>query len=275
MNRSKREKRLARQRKLAAQRRGRANERAERAEETQFPDPRLLTVRVTEVGGVPVDEDTFIFPVDRLRLADGNVLAFHAALVPAFYLMTAKALRDDGERERQEVMASLVPADERDDYADVNVKSDSLAMDALGKLASAVILSAGAVEAYVNEAIDRLPETATVEIVRRRETQTVAQPEMVRRLSLEEKLDLVVPKVMGTTSIKGREPWPRFKRLNELRGEVVHVKARGRTDDPDIPSALGRLMVGEGSSCVEDAVAVITAYESTWLPEATRNALGI
>jgi hypothetical protein len=74
---------------------------------------------------------------------------------------------------------------------------------------------------------------------------------MVRRLSLEEKLDLVVPKVAGA-SIKGREPWPGFKRLNELRGEVVHYKPRGKTDDPDIESALGRLLTGEGLSCVED-----------------------
>jgi hypothetical protein len=98
---------------------------------------------------------------------------------------------------------------------------------------------------------------------------------MVRRLSLEEKLDLVVPKVAGVASIKGREPWPRFKKLNELRGELVHYKPRGKTDDPDIKSALGRLLSGEGSSCVADAAAVITAYEATVLPEATRQALGI
>jgi hypothetical protein len=55
--------------------------------------------------------------------------------------------------------------------------------------------------------------------------------------------------------LPGREPWPRFKRLSELRGEVVHVKARGRTDEPDVPSILGRLLLGEGSTCVEDATA--------------------
>jgi hypothetical protein len=267
-NRGKRERYLARQRKRAAQKRPEVAER-------QFPDPRLLTVRITEIGGVPVEEDTFIFPVDRLRLPDGKVLAWHAPLVPAFYLVTAKALLDEGEAERKKVLDTIVPAPEREEWADVNVNDDSLAIDALGKIASAVILAAGAIEAYANEAIDRLPTSDSVEIERRREKQTVAQPEMVRRLSLEEKLDLVVPKVTGTTSIKGRKPWPRFKRLNELRGEVVHVKARGRTDNPDIPSALGRLMLGEGTTCVEDALAVISAYEPTWLPEASRNALGL
>jgi len=241
----------------------------------QFPDPRLPTFRIEEIGGVRVKEDTFIFLVDRMRLSDGKVLAWHAPLMPAFYLLTAKWLLDAGEPERQQVLASIVPAPERDEYADMNVSNDSLAMDAIGKIASAVILAAGAIEAYANEAVDRLASTETVEIERRGNKLTVGQSEMVRRLSLEEKLDLVVPKVAGTGSIKGREPWPRFKRLNELRGEVVHVKARGRTDDPDVPSAVGRLMLGEASSCVEDAVAVITAYEPTWLPEATRQALGL
>jgi hypothetical protein len=266
-----RERKKMRQRQQQAKRRRPEQARGKRP----FPDPRLLTFQITEIDSVPVTEDTFGFPVDRMRLTDGRVLAWHVPLVPAFYLMTAKALRDDGERERAQVMKTIIAAPERVEYADVNVKDDSLAMDALGKLGSAVILSAAAVEAYANEAIDRLDEKETVEVERRGAKQTVSQPEMVRRLSVEEKLDLVLPKVTGKKSIKGRGPWPRFKKLNELRGEVVHVKPRGQTDDPDVPSILGRLLNGEGSTCVEDAVAIITAYEDTALPESTRKALGL
>src|SRR5438445_68235 len=114
----------------------------------EFPDPRLPTFRIEAIGGVPVKEDTFIFLVDRLRLPDGKVLAWHAPLVPSFYLLTAKWLVDEGEAERRQVLDSIVPASERDEYADMNVSNDSLAMDAIGKIASAVILAAGAIEAY-------------------------------------------------------------------------------------------------------------------------------
>src|SRR4051794_34836232 len=139
-----------------------------------FPDPRLLTVRVEAIGDVPVTEDTFIFPIDRLRLADGKVLAWHAPLMPAFYLVTAKTLLDQGESERERVLATIVPAnDEPRGYADVNVKNDSLAIDAIAKIASAVILAAGGVEAYANEAIDRLEAEVTVEIERRGEKKVV------------------------------------------------------------------------------------------------------
>jgi hypothetical protein len=227
------------------------------------------------MGGVPVAEPTFVYPVDRLRLDDGNVLALHAPSIPAFYLITAQELRDQGERERKKVMATIRPSPALDDWSDMDVSNDSLAMDALGKLASAAILSTAAIEAYANEAIDRLDPAATVTIERRGEQVEVAQPELVRRLGLDEKLDLVAPLVSGQASIKGTRPWELFKRLNELRGEVVHVKARGRTDDPDIPSALGRLLLGEGSKCVEDAATVINACDPGWLPEAARRALGI
>jgi hypothetical protein len=51
---------------------------------------------------------------------------------------------------RREVLASVRDASEREDWADVNVSDDSLALDALGRLFSAVIFSAAAVEAYAN-----------------------------------------------------------------------------------------------------------------------------
>jgi hypothetical protein len=55
----------------------------------------------------------------------------------------------------------------------------------------------------------------------------------------------------------------------------VHYTRRGKTDDPDIKSALGRLLTGGGPNCVEDAAAVILAYEPTVLPQATRQAPGV
>jgi hypothetical protein len=240
-----------------------------------FPDPRLWTTEVKEIGGKPVAEPTFIFPVDRLRLDDHRVLAFHAPTMPGFYLVTAKEFRDKGERGRQEVIASIRDATEREDWADVNVSDDSLALDALGQLFSAVIFSAAAVEAYANEAVDRLPDGTTIQRRGGKEVQEIPKDEAIRRLSLDEKLHLVLPIVTGVDSIKGRKPWEAFVRLNELRGEIVHYKPRGKTDDPDIASALGRLLKGESSTCIEDAAEIILAYEPNALPESTKRALGL
>lgn len=265
--RAKREKQLRRQRDRAQA------QHAPAAEQRPFPDPRLFAVPVEAVGGVPVAEATYIFPVDRLRLDDNRVLAFHLPNMPAFYLVTAKALRDNGERERQETLATVRPATERTEWADVNVADHSLAMDALGKLASAVVLAAAAVEAYANDAIERLDEAETVEVERRGEQVQIPQAEMVRKLRLEEKLDLAVPKATGRPSFKAREPWPRFRKLSRLRDEVVHLKPRGQTDDPDVETAMSRLFLGEGSTCVEDGAAVILACEPDALSDATKAAI--
>jgi hypothetical protein len=240
-----------------------------------YPDPRLWTTSVDAIGDKPVAEPTYIFPVDRLRLDDNRVLAFHAATMPGFYLVTAKEHRDEGERLRQQVLATLREAPAREDWADVDVSDDSVALEALGHLFSAVILAAAAVEAYANEAVDRLPNGTVIKRRRRKETQEIPKDEAIRRLSLDEKLDLVLPIVAEVESIKGNATWEAFVRLNELRGEVVHYKPRGQTDDPDIASALGRLLKGEGATCVEDAASIILAYEPNVLPASTKRALGL
>ena len=114
-----------------------------------------------------------------------------------------------------------------------------------------------------------------IERRRGKETQQIPKEEAIRRLGLDEKLHLVLPIVTGVDSIKGKKPWDAFVRLNEIRGEVVHYKPRGKTDDPDIASALGRLLKGEASTCVDDAASIILAYEPNALPESTKQALGL
>jgi hypothetical protein len=66
-----------------------------------------------------------------------------------------------------------------------------------------------------------------------------------------------------------------FRRLTELRGEVVHVKANRRTTDLDSTSVFGRLLRGDATRCVEDAASVIDACEPGWLPDALTKALGL
>ena len=99
--------------------------------------------------------------------------------------------------------------------------------------------------------------------------------EMVRRLSIGEKLELSVPLLDQGRSTKGTEPWRRFVHLKRLRDELVHVKDRGYSKDPDQPSAYGQLMLGAGDNCVEDASSVVLAARPGFLPEHVLSALDI
>lgn len=91
--------------------------------------------------------------------------------------------------------------------------------------------------------------------------------DMVRRLNLEEKLTRAVPLLPDGANIKGTRPWERYLHLKRLRDELVHVKERGYSPDPDEPTAYDRLLLGHGDDCVEDAVSVAAGARPTFLPD--------
>lgn len=96
---------------------------------------------------------------------------------------------------------------------------------------------------------------------------SVPKAEMVRRLNLDEKLSRAVPLLHDGENIKGTSPWERYLHLKLLRDGPAHVKERGYSPDPEMPTAYDRLMLGGGDTCVEDALAVISGARPTFPPE--------
>jgi hypothetical protein len=93
------------------------------------------------------------------------------------------------------------------------VTREKTALDAIGDLAVAVLLSAAALEAVANECIAQLEDTVTIQLERRGEIQIIAKADMERRLSLKEKFHLIVPMLSGLPSIKGTKAWKALKRV--------------------------------------------------------------
>lgn len=273
MSRARKKRQAKRKRRDNARRRGRAN--------ASGIDPRIVSAEAIEMDGVPVTEKTDLIAYSRLLLPDRRVLLHQAPLPHAFYLVTAKELRDRGEAERLRVLDSLET--ERSEFGDVAVPHElgGATMDGLGRLGAAVILSVAAIEAYVNEVAESLDDDAVVTVERQGAPVVIERSEIVRKLQIGEKLDLVVPLATNRPSIKDQAVWAKFKSLRQLRDEVVHTKEGGRPkdgeepQDPSQPGIFGRLLLGEGSRCVEDAAAVIIACEPTGLPDGTRKYLEI
>jgi hypothetical protein len=161
------------------------------------------------------------------------------------------------------------------DSGELQVDDPATFLDALGELASAVLLSLAAIEAAANAAIERLPEGTEIVLERQGREVRLGRDEMVRRLSLSEKLDRVFPLLTGEPSIKGTAPWGLFVALRRLRDDLVHVKEGGYSDDPDQPSPFGRLFRGDANRCVEDAARIIMAVWPTWLCDRARAALAL
>jgi len=221
------------------------------------PDPRIIAAQITEpfVGpsGRMHDAGAWATVISPLRLADDRVVMFPGAQVTALYLTQARSgLRPD-------------QSDRGDTYRAAGL--EGTALDAVAYLAAAVLLAFASIEEFCNSSISHPEAPAVLAVERYGDRVAIPADEYARRLSTAEKLDLVVPAVSGRPSIKGTGAWEKFVRLRRLRDDLVHVKHRGYSADPDDPSALGRLLRGDGSGCVEDAVTVIRAALPGWLTE--------
>lgn len=129
-----------------------------------------------------------------------------------------------------------------------------------------------AIESLANHSIDQLDDSTTVTIERqgREEGIEIAKPDLVRRMNIEEKLTRVVPMLPDGSEFKGTEPWQRFVHLKRLRDDLLHVKQRGYSPDPDERTAYDQLLLGAGDQCADDAFAVVNAARPRFLPEHVR-----
>lgn len=201
--------------------------------------------------------------VSPVNMDDGTLLNWHPPQPVTFNLIEAKRRRDRGESQRRAIMGNLRGRKN----GSVGPANPSAALDCLADLAAAVLFAFTAVESLANHAIDMLPETATVTIGRKGREAEIAKPEMVRRLNLDEKLKQVLPLIDGGRNIAGTAPWERYLHLKGLRDALVHIDRRGYAPDPDERTAYDRLMLGDGDSCVEDALAIIGGAWPEFLAE--------
>jgi hypothetical protein len=222
------------------------------------PDLRLVSTTLASPAVLPsgqtAETGSWIVLTEMTRLQDRSVVAFNSPHPPSFYLLTARTLRDMAVTQRDQALASVQTMRS----GELAVTDDGVLLDAFGSLAAAVLLCLAAIEAAANAAIDHLPDSAVVVVERASTSTAIPKAEMVRRLSLSEKLhDLAL--VLSVPQIKGTAVWELFVKLRRLRDDLVHVKQRGYSNDPDAPSPFGQLFRGDATCCVEHARDVILA----------------
>lgn len=232
-----------------------------RSAAARSPDPRQLAAQVSS--------EIFAFAISPIRLDDARVVFYPSPAVIDFYLLEAKRLRDLGERARQRALSDL----KKEDDGSFRPRNPSAVLDAMADLTTAVFLSVGAVEAFANLMIEDLPQDAKVD--RGGKNGVVGQGEMVRQLSLRDKLHLAVPLRTGRPSVKGSHPWECFVALYDLRNHLTHIKDGGYSNDPGSPSGFGRLLRGDGCTCVDAAVGIINACDPDSLSPTLRSRLGV
>jgi hypothetical protein len=234
-------------------------------------DARLVAVPASAIDGEELKGEHWVVVVSPVQMDDGRLLHWYPPQPVAFNLVEAKRKRDRGEAQRRSILGNL-RARKGGSFGPVN---SSATLDCLSDLAAAVLFAFTAIESLANHAIDTLEDDATVTIGRKDQEVEIQKSEMVRRLGLDEKLKQVMPVVEGGRNIAGTAPWERYLHLKRLRDALVHVDRRGYAEDPQERTAYDRLMLGDGDSCVDDAVSVIEGAWPGFLPPHVRDALGL
>jgi hypothetical protein len=132
-----------------------------------------------------------------------------------------------------------------------------------------VIFAFTAIEAFANEVV---PVDYVYECERNGQAKRLPKAEIERSVSLDEKLDLVIPAALGTPSPKGKVAWQRFQKVKRMRNRLIHLKTVDRSaSGPEQESVWGMLLRSHGEAFCDHAHATMGHFpvvlERRWFRE--------
>jgi len=164
-------------------------------------------------------------PIEVVGFAkyDRDLLAFPAPFPVALYLSLARNTQRTGARLLEKCLASGLEAQPQG-FTRVPAAVETQLFDGLENVLAAVVFSHTAIEAFANWTIPEDWEyVQDRQDGRRRKVYSSGQIE--RHLSLEVKLDQILPKVHSVPSPKGTAIWGDYVWLRRLRNRLVHLKS--------------------------------------------------
>jgi hypothetical protein len=134
-----------------------------------------------------------------------------------------------------------------------------------------------AIEACANREIDRANSQVPFDFMRRGRRTTIPPDQLERSLSLSEKVDQLLPVLLGVPTPKGRKPWSGFRALQSERDAIIHLKVDDASprDPMNNQSIFHRFWVDGVGLHPANAVTLIDWFYSKqeaprWLPELRR-----
>ena len=111
--------------------------------------------------------------------------------------------------------------------SEVCFHSDEDALDYVERMIEAIVLAFSAIEAFANESVptdyvyERFNKTKSA-------LETVGKENIERFLSLDEKLTIVLPEILGCQTPKSSRCWQNYKLLKNTRDRIIHMKTEDR-----------------------------------------------
>lgn len=165
-------------------------------------------------AGTPVVKTTFV-------KFDGTQLAMPFPNASALFLGLSCKMYEKAQSHLDKLGISASPQSE------VRSEDEAQFFSALESLMASIVFAHTALESYANEVI---PEDYVYKAPREdsRCTELYNKEQVERFLSLDVKLDKILPEVLGTDSPKGSTLWQRYVTLKRLRDRVIHMKETDR-----------------------------------------------
>ncbi len=126
----------------------------------------------------------------------------------------------------------------------VSFRCDSDAIDYLELIMQSIVFAFTALEAFVNEII---PSDFRYEKKSKKATEIYTKEEIERWVSIDEKLDKIIPTILKVGTPKGRDrSWQGFKDLKNIRDRLIHMKSDDRkSSGPEAKTIWTELMKTE------------------------------
>jgi len=126
----------------------------------------------------------------------------------------------------------------------VSFRCDSDAIDYLELIMQSIVFAFTALEAFVNEMV---PSDYKYEKKGKKATEIYTKEKIERWVSIDEKLDKIIPAILKVETPKGRDrSWQGFKDLKDIRDRLIHMKSDDRkSSGPDAKTIWTDLMKTE------------------------------
>ena len=112
--------------------------------------------------------------------------------------------------------------------------------DYLELIMASLVFAYTALESFANE---QIPETYVYHSHEKNFTRSYDRGQIERSISLDIKLATILPEVLSISTPKGTRLWQDYKRLNELRDRIIHMKVVDRScREPEPKSFWGELI---------------------------------
>lgn len=172
-------------------------------------------------GGPSHKAGTPVYQSSLVRNQNGELVSFILPSSTAMALNQSLKASNRANELRKLITYKSSPTTEGTGLAVSSECHESL-FDYFEECMVAVTFAYQTLELFCNHSISRHMKEGME--IKRKKREFLSPSELERQLSTEEKLSIVLPKVLKTSTPKGKRPWEPYKKLKVARDATIHMK---------------------------------------------------